>query len=252
MKTRLAILAVIVVVWIIVAISLSQLWPLQEADEVSAATRTPKPTFTATTTPTSTFTPSATPRPSNTPTPTPEPTDTPLPTDTPTPTPTATSTATLQPTETPTEAPTATRRPTLPPTKKPPPVPSSTPAPPFTGAVVSSSQNCGTKGVWGYVYHKSGAPFAGVSVGVWSDSWAGRVSPPSEDSGKYTVLMNDVTAGEFRVAVVDADTCGTYEGYLTADRCDRLSKPIELTLGEIWECENEGTVQWVEVHYTGP
>ena len=252
MKTRLVILVVIIVVWIILAIALSQLWPLKEADEVSAATRTPKPTFTATTTPTSTFTPSATPRPTNTPTPTPEPTDTPLPTDTPTPTETATNTATVPPTETPTEAPTATRRPTLPPTKKPPPVPTSTPAPPFTGTVISRSQNCGTKGVWGYVEHNSGAPYPGVRVGVWSDSWAGRLSTPAEANGKYTVLMNDVTAGEFTVAVVDPDTCGMDGGVLTADRCDRLSNPITVTLNEIWECENEGTVQWVEVLYTGP
>lgn len=250
MKTRLILLTVIVIVWIILAIALPQFGAKQNASEISAATRTPKPTFTATATPTSTFTPSATPTPTDTPTATATPTDTPLPTATPTQTPT--NTATPQPTSTPTRAPTATRKPAPPPTKAPPPAPTNTPAPPFSGAVVNSTQNCGTKGVWGYVKHRSGAPFPGVFVGVWSDAWAGRVSPPSEESGKYTVLMNDVPAGEFKVAVVDPDTCGTYGGFLTAASCDYLSKPINVTLNEIWECENEGTIQWVEVLYTGP
>jgi hypothetical protein len=252
MKTRLVILAVIILVWIIVAAALTDSGSQDPADEISAATRTPKPTFTATTTATGTFTPSATPRPTNTPTPTPEPTDTPLPTDTATPTATPTSTATLPPTETPTQAPTATQRPTLPPTEKPPPVPTNTPAPPFSGTVVNSTQNCGTKGAWGYVEHKGGAPYPGVRVGVWSDSWVGRLSTPAEADGKYTLLMNDIAAGEFNVAVVDPDTCGTDGGDLTADRCNHLSNPIRVTLNEIWECENEGTVQWVEVHYIGP
>ena len=151
-----------------------------------------------------------------------------------------------------TKAPTATRKPALPPTKQPPPAPTNTPAPPFTGEVVNSSTNCGTKGVWGYVEHKSGAPYPGVRVGVWSAGWAGRLSTPAEADGKYTVLLNDMPAGEFKVAVVDPDTCGMDGGALTADRCDHLSEPIMVTLNEIWECESEGTVQWVEVLYTGP
>jgi hypothetical protein len=251
MKIRLVILAVIVIVWIVLAVALTQSGS-QDASEISAVTRTPKPTFTATATPTSTFTPSPTPSPSNTPTPTPASTNTPPPTDTPTPTPTPTDTATPEPTNTPTKAPTATRKPAPPPTKKPPPAPTRTPTPPFTGAVVNSSRNCGTKGVWGYVKHASGAPFSGVTVGVWSDAWAGRLSGPSKEDGKYEVLMNDATAGEFQIAVVKVDTCDTYYGALTANGCDRLSAPIKFTLNEIWECENEGTVQWVEVLYTGP
>ena len=250
MKTRLVILAVIVIVWIILAVTLTQFGPQREASEISAAIRTPKPTFTATATPTSTYTPSPTPRPSNTPTPTAAPTNTPTPTDTPTPTPT--DTATPLPTSTPTKAPTATRKPAPPPTKKPPPAPTRIPAPPFTGAVLNSSPNCGTKGIWGYVKHASGAPFSGVTVGVWSDAWAGRLSGPSKEDGKYEVLMNDVTASEFQIAVVKVDTCDTYYGALTANSCDRLSAPISFTLNEIWECEKEGTVQWVEVLYTGP
>lgn len=252
MKTRLVILAVIVIVWIVLAVSLTQFGPQREADEISAATRTPNPTFTATATPTNTFTPSPTPSPSNTPTPTPTSTNTPPPTDTPTPTQTPTNTATPRPTSTPTKAPTATRKPALPPTKVPTRAPTKIPAPPFTGAVVSSSKNCGTKGVWGYVKYASGAPYPGVTVGVWSSDWAGRVSAPAKADGKYEVLMNDVPAGEFQVAVVDADTCDRYSGGLAADSCDRLSKPIKFTLNEIWECENEGTVQWAEVLYTGP
>jgi hypothetical protein len=91
-----------------------------------------------------------------------------------------------------------------------------------------------------------------VSVGIWSDAWAGRVSAPSAADGKYEVLLNDMPAGEFRVAVVDADTCDTYDGILTAADCSRLSQPITFTLNEIWECEDESTIQWVEVLYTGP
>jgi hypothetical protein len=252
MKTRLVILAVIVIVWIVLAVALTQFWPQREASEISEAILTPKPTFTATATPTSTYTPSPTPTPSNTPTPMPTSTNTPLPTDTPTPTQTPTNTATLQPTNTPTEAPTATRKPALPPTKQPTRAPTNTPAPPFTGAFVNSSTNCGTKGVWGYVKYASGAPFPGVMVGVWSNGWAGRVSGPSKADGKYEVLMNDVPAGEFQVAVVNADTCDRYSGGLAADSCDRLSEPISVTLNEIWECESEGTVQWAEVLFTGP
>jgi hypothetical protein len=252
MKIRLVILAIIIIVWLVVAVALTQLGSQREDNAIAASTRTPMPTFTATATPTHTLTPTPTPRPSNTPTPTPIPTDTPQPTNTPTPTQTPTDTATPLPTSTPTAAPTSTRKPAPPPTKKPPPAPTNTPAPPFTGAVVNSTQNCGTKGVWGYVKHESGAPNPGVMVGVWSDAWAGRVSAPSEESGKYTVLMNDVPAGEFMVAVVDADTCGTYGGFLTAASCDHLSKPISVALNEIWECEDEGTIQWVEVLYTGP
>lgn len=104
--------------------------------------------------------------------------------------------------------------------------------------------------MWGFVKAASGSPYPGVRVGVWADAWAGRVSGPSEANGKYTVLLNDVPAGEFKVAVVDADTCGSYAGFLTADRCDHLSKPIAVTLYEIYECEAEGTVQWSQVDYT--
>jgi hypothetical protein len=222
MKIRLVILAIIIIVWLVVAVALTQLGSQREDNAIAASTRTPMPTFTATATPTHTLTPTPTPRPSNTPTPTPTSTNT------------------------------STRKPAPPPTKKPPPAPTNTPAPPFTGAVVNSTQNCGTKGVWGYVKHESGAPNPGVMVGVWSDAWAGRVSAPSEESGKYTVLMNDVPAGEFMVAVVDAETCGTYGGFLTAASCDHLSKPISVALNEIWECEDEGTIQWAEVLFTGP
>lgn len=87
---------------------------------------------------------------------------------------------------------------------------------------------------------------------MWSSAWAGRLSAPAEVDGKYTVVLSDLPAGEFMVAVVDPDTCSTDGGVPTADRCDHLSSPITVTLNETWECENEGTVQWVEVLYTGP
>ena len=254
MKIRIVILALIIITWILVAAALTQFGSRDLADTIAAATRTPKPTFTATATATCTSEPSPTPRPTHTATPTAKPSNTPPPTATHTPTPTQapTDTATPEPTNIPTAEPTDTRQPAAPPTKTPTPAPTNTPAPPFSGAVVNSTQNCGTKGIWGYVNHEGGAPYPGVSVGVWSSAWAGRLSAPTEVDGKYTVILSDLPAGEFMVAVVDPDTCGTDGGVPTADRCDHLSSPITVTLNETWECEKEGTVQWVEVLYTGP
>ena len=250
MKTRLVILAAVIIVWIVAAVLLTQFGPQREADPIAAATRTPKPTFTATAKATSTNTASPTPTPTQTPTSTPTATDTPEQTDTPAPTNTPTNTATPLPTSTPTSAPTSTPRPTSLPTKVPTPAPTSTPALPFTGSVVGGSPNCGTMGVWGYVKTDSGAPYPAVNIGVWSDAWEGRLSAPSEADGKYSVLLSDVPAGVYRVAVVDADTCGTRDGVPTAKDCNRLSEPVEVTLYDIYECENEGTVQWSEVLFT--
>lgn len=250
MKTRLAILAAVIIVWTIAAVLLTQLDARREADQIAAATRTSKPTFTATATATSTHTPSPTSLPTRTPTYTPTATDTAQPTETPAPTATPTDTATPLPTSTPTIAPTSTPRPTSPPTKVPTPGPTSTPVLPFTGSIVGGSANCGTVGVWGYVYTTGSSPYPDVRIGVWSDAWEGRLSAPSEADGKYTVLLSDVPAGKYRVAVVDAGTCGTRDGALTAQGCDLLSRPVEVELHAIDECENEGTVQWSEVHFT--
>lgn len=104
-------------------------------------------------------------------------------------------------------------------------------------------------GVWGYVQTESGAPYPGVRIAVWSDAWVGRLSGPAEADGKYTVLLSDVPPGEYKVAVVDANTCNTREGELTAEYCTRLSETIRVTLYDIYECTNEGTVQWVEVRF---
>jgi hypothetical protein len=250
MKTQLVILAAVIIVWIIAAVLLTQFGPQREADPIAAATRTPKPTFTATAKATSTDTASPTARPTQTPTSTPTATDTPEPTDTPAPTSTPMNTATPLPTSTPTTAPTSTPRPTSLPTEIPTPAPTCTPALPFTGSAVGGSPNCGTMGIWGYVNTSGGNPYPDVTVGVWSDAWEGRVSAPSEADGKYTVLLSDVPPGVYGVAVVDAGTCSTRDGMLTAKECNRLSEPIEVTLYEIYECESEGTVQWSEVLFT--
>lgn len=105
-------------------------------------------------------------------------------------------------------------------------------------------------GVWGYVWNKSGSPYPGVIVGVWSDGWGGRLSGPADAEGKYTVVLSDLPPGEFIVAVVDPNTCATHDGAPTADRCNHLSEPIRVTLNATYECENEGTVQWSEVHFS--
>ena len=256
MKIRLVILAVIIIIWILVAAALTEFGARDLGGKIAAATRTPKPTFTATATATHTSVPSPTPTATHTAIPTALPSNTPPPTDSPTPTPTTTpaptDTATPEPTNTPTAKATNTRQPAPPPTNTATPAPTNTPAPPFSGAVVNSTQNCGTKGVWGYVKHQSGAPYPGVRIGVWSSAWAGRLSAPAEADGKYTVDLNNLPAGEFSVAVVEPDTCGTDGGVPSANRCDYLSSPITITLNETWECENQGTVQWVEVLYTGP
>lgn len=128
-------------------------------------------------------------------------------------------------------------------------MPTSTPVLPFTGSVLGSTPNCGTMGVWGYVKIENGSPYPGVIIGVWTDAWDGRVSAPSEADGKYTVLLTDLPAGTFRVAVVDVGTCSLHDGVPTARGCDRLSEPVEVTLDYTYECENEGTVQWSEVHF---
>ena len=255
MKTRLIILAVICIIWILAAAAFTQFERQDPVTGVAAVTRTPKPTFTATATPTRTARPSSTPTAKDMPTPTATQTNTPPPTATPTQTPT--NTATLEPTSMPTAEPTATRKPTPLPTTAPPgptdtPAPTNTPAPPFSGTVVDRTKNCGTKGVWGYVEHENGTPYPGIRVGVWSDGWAGRLSTPAEADGKYTLVLNDLPAGEFKVVVVEPDTCSTEGGELAAAHCDHLSEPITVALNEVWECETEGTVQWVEVLYTGP
>lgn len=251
MKTRLTILLSILVAWGVVAILVANLWPLPEARLAAAPTRTPQATFTTTATATITLTPSPTPTATPTPTVTPVPTDTPLPTATETALPAPSPNETLSPTT----VPTATLRPvprtTAQPTKRPQPKPTRTPAPPFVGQIVGGHTHCGGyAGVTGVVKHANDDPYSGVAVGVWSDTWEGRVSL-SEDSGKFEVPLGDIPPGAFRAAVVKLASCSQMGGRTTAKDCQFLSNVIRnITVSQ--QCEGSGANQVTEIEFSGP
>jgi hypothetical protein len=250
MKKRLIILIAIVLAWTIMACSLSELVPQQQARVTNTPTRTPKPTFTATATPTHTVPPSPTPTPTQTPTATPVPTETPVPSDTPPPTAIPTDTETPPPSATPTATLPPTPRPTRKPTNTPIPAPTKPPPPPFTGTIARGDTHCGGyRGVTGYIKHANGAAYPGVAIGVWSDAWQGRVGV-SEADGKYELPLTDVPAGKFKVAVVKSGTCGQRDGELTAVDCQRLSNIIEVTTTD--QCTGVGANQVTTINFTGP
>lgn len=250
MNKRFVVLAIIVLVWALLACSIAQFRPERQARATSTPTRTPKPTFTATSTPTNTPVPSPTPTPSNTPTITPIATDTPLPTDTPTPTLTPTVTDTPLPTNTPlppTATPRPTARPPARPTNTPVPQPTKPPPPPFTGKIIRGYPHSGGyAGVTGQVKHASGDPFADVAVGAWSDAWQGWVTT-SEPNGKYEISLTNVPFGKYYVAVVRLETCGQRDGLPTAVDCRRLSNVVEITV-----TEDPNVNRVTEVDFIGP
>jgi hypothetical protein len=201
----------------------------------------------------------------DTPTVTPKPTDTPppatlvlLPTDTivpPTDPPivivvTQIVTVTAAPTALPT-ATTLTVRPTRRPVTPTPPTPTKTPIPPFTGIIAGGFVNCTYTGVTGRVKHANDQPYAGVTVGVWSDTWEGAVSWPSDLSGKYTVdLGGNIPPGKFYVAVVEPTTCSTLDGRTTASSCKRRSNVVMVTTTA--NCTGSNAVQVPVVDFVGP
>jgi len=204
---------------------------------------------------TGTATPTVTPKPTHTP---PLPTLVPLPTATtvpPTEPPivivvTQIVTVTAAPTALPT-ATTLTVRPTRRPVTPTPPTPTKTPIPPFTGIIAGGFVNCTYTGVTGHVKHANGQPYAGVTVGVWSDTWEGAVSWPSDLSGKYTVdLGGNISPGKFYVAVVELTTCSTQEGRTTASGCQRRSNVINVTTTA--NCTGGNAVQVPVVDFVGP
>lgn len=254
MRKRLSILFIIILLWVAAACSLSRLGTQRQAAVTATPTRTPKPTFTITATPTRTLVPSPTPTPTSTPTPTPLPTDTPLPTntplpsDTPPPTLTPTETPIPLPTDTATATPKPTAKPRPKPTNTPVPKPTKTPPPPFSGSIVRGYPHCGGyAGVTGHVLHANGAPYPGIAVGVWSDSWQGRVGI-SEADGKYEISLSDLPPGHFQVAVVKLDTCPVQDGQPTAVNCKRLSSVV--TGVTVTELCNVNRV--TEINFTGP
>lgn len=222
-ELRLILLIAIVLGWLGLACSASNLLPLRQAAITSTATRTPKPTFTAPPTATNTLAPSLTPSPSSTPT------NTPLPTDTPPPSLTPTETLTPSPTI----PPTATRRPPTPrPTNTPVPVPTQTSAPPFSVKIVRGIARCdGFAAVTGTAQHFNKAPYPGVAVGVWSSTWAGAVGISKAD-GKFDILLSNMPFGEYQVAVVKLETCGEQNGLPTAIDCQLLSNTVKVSVTE--------------------
>ena len=251
MKKRPIVLAAVILAWLILACSFSEFGLQRKAHVTTTPTRTPRPTFTATALPTHTLTPSPTPIPTHTPTDTPIPTDTPAPSDTPTPAPIPTGTETPIPSATPTATLKPTPRPTRKPTNAPPPTPTKPPPPPFTSTIVRGDTNCsGYRGVTGHVEHANGAPYPGVAVGVWSDTWQGRVSV-SEADGKYELTLTDVPAGKFKVAVVKLETCSQQQdGSWTASDCQLLSKPIKVTMTDY--CTGPDANQVATIKFVGP
>jgi hypothetical protein len=248
MRKRLIVLFAALFLWTTLACSVSELVPLREARATATPTRTLVPTFTATATPTRTLMPSPTPPPTRTATPTPPPTDTPLPTDTAPPTLTPTETLTPLPSDTPTRTPRPTARPRPKPTKTPVPKPTKTPAPVFNGTIVRGYPHCGGyAGVTGQVVHGNGAPYVGVAVGVWSNTWQGRVGI-SEADGKYEVPLSDLPPGHYQVAVVKLDTCKIQNGQPTAVDCRRLSNVITgVTVTEFCDVNRV-----TEIEFRGP
>jgi hypothetical protein len=243
-RMRLILLSAITVGWLVLACSASDLVPVRQARITNTPTRTPKPTFTPAATATNTLVPSPTPSPSHTPTVTPVPTDTPLPTDTPAPT----LTPSITPTPQPTVPPTATRRPPTPrPPNTPVPQPTKTPAPPFSVSIVRGYPHCGGyAGVTGYVKHGNGAPYPGVSVGVWSPLWVGAVGTSGAD-GKFDVPLTNVPFGDYQVAVIKLDTCAQQDGLPTAIQCQRLSNVTKISV-----TENCNVNRVTELAVTGP
>lgn len=220
---------------------------LARNEPTATPTKTPKPTFTVTPTPTNTPLPTSTPTPTDTASPTPPPTNTPIVyTATPTPTPTVAATDTPMPTATPTRRP-PTRVPTRRPTATPAP-PTNTPAPtfPFTGVHTGGTANCGSAGLKGKVFTRTGAAYEGVTVAVWADGWDGRVSNPSDIYGNWDVLL--MNFGTWYTAVVKADTCQLHpDGYLTAVGCQHQSNTVTVSITPY--CEGEGAVQWPEIQF---
>jgi hypothetical protein len=99
------------------------------------------------------------------------------------------------------------------------------------------------------VRHASGDPYAGVSIGVWTDQWPGRVVQ-SEASGKYSLNLADPGAADYKVAVVQLETC-PWQGELhTAVDCQKLSPPVAFTITA--HCEGAGASNVTQVDFTGP
>jgi hypothetical protein len=256
MRNRWAILlAAIAIVAVMLACSAGTL--VSRVEPTATPTKTPKPTFTITPTPTDTPIPTDTPLPTNTPTPTdtpepPTPTCTPEPpTDTPEPTPT--DTPLPPPTNTPRPTPRPTQRPA--PTATPRPQPVNTPMPSFEFSAIRLAQfdtaNCGSTGVKGTIYSRTGGRVAGAHVAVWVPGWEGTVSEPSDSNGAWDVLLDFVPkAGTWNVRLVDPASCqpkagggSTPSANCTGWRSDMV------TVNTTANCEGAGAVQWPVVDF---
>jgi hypothetical protein len=104
--------------------------------------------------------------------------------------------------------------------------------------------------VTGLVKHSSGDPYAGVAVGVWSDTWEGRVSV-SEANGKYELPLTGIPPGMFKVAVVRLETCSQQDGRPTAKNCQIISNAVDNVLTTA-HCQGDGANQVTEIDFAGP
>jgi hypothetical protein len=165
-------------------------------------------------------------------------------------TPTATATETPLPTPVPTRKPTA--RPKPKPTNTPIPAPTATPRPAFEFTAVHQASldtpNCGSTGIKGKVYNRSNAGMPGVYIAVWTDGWPGTVSNPSNSTGAWDVLLNNVpAAGSWHARAVDPNTCQRVDGKLIASCTGWRSD--EMIVSTTANCSGAGAIQWPVVDF---
>ena len=102
----------------------------------------------------------------------------------------------------------------------------------------------------GFVWHANGAPYPGVAVGVWSDTWTGQVSV-SEANGKYELTLTNLPRGTFKVAAVKLETCSQRDGQSTASDCQVISNIVGNVV-TTEHCEGAGANQVSKVDFSGP
>ena len=101
----------------------------------------------------------------------------------------------------------------------------------------------------GKVLHAGGAPFPGIAIGVWADTWVGQVSQ-SEADGKFELSLTGLPPGRFKVAVVKWETCTEQEERRTAVNCELRSNVVEIVTTE--HCTGAGASQVTEINFIGP
>jgi hypothetical protein len=100
------------------------------------------------------------------------------------------------------------------------------------------------------VKHANGSPYPGVAIGVWSDTWQGRVAI-SEPSGKFELPLGDLPPDTFMVAAVKLQTCKLRDGLPTAIDCQRISNIVDNVV-TTEKCTGPGANQITTIEFSGP